>query len=464
MRGDLTLLRRALLAEFGGALLGVALCYLLGLMPLMGDPTAALLSQTRPTLIDLIVAALAGFAGLLALIDQRISPALPGVAIATALNPPIAAIGLCLAVGAFDGAWGAFLLFFANVLAILAVAAVLFLVAGFVTQAEIGSVRGLARRFAAAAVGLAFVTVLLTDHLLNLVATVRARGTIVAVLDEALSHQPNTALVSVDFSRNEGSIDVLSTISTPRVIAPDTVQRIQDDLSRQLGRPVRLFVRSTVTADVSATGSASIRPYLGLNGRVTEARLSPAMRNLQQAEQVAREVAATRPDLVLKDIEMVQFPSGPVVVIAIESPHAPTADEVALFQGPMRERLGEHALRVVLRKTLSEDVTSKGRILFGNAHFSTATRQEDERRSQVERVRTQFEERPNMFAPAVDAVRKGEGWLVRAEVVGPRVPLPAEVRVIEQRIAQSLGEPVTLSVWARTELKVTGEGYMPIGE
>ena len=54
----------------------------------MGEPTAALLSQTRPTLIDLIVAALAGFAGLLALIDQRISPALPGVAIATALNPP----------------------------------------------------------------------------------------------------------------------------------------------------------------------------------------------------------------------------------------------------------------------------------------------------------------------------------------------------------------------------------------
>ena len=111
MRGDLTLLRRALLAEFGGAVLGVALCYLLGLMPLMGDPTAALLSQTRPTLIDLIVAALAGFAGLLALIDQRISPALPGVAIATALNPPIAAIGLCLALGAFDGAWGAFLFF-----------------------------------------------------------------------------------------------------------------------------------------------------------------------------------------------------------------------------------------------------------------------------------------------------------------------------------------------------------------
>ncbi|MFN8643197.1 MAG: DUF389 domain-containing protein [Candidatus Binatia bacterium] len=95
MRGDLRLLRKALLAEVGGAALGVGLCYLLGLLPLMGEPSATLLAQTRPTLIDLFVAALAGFAGVLAMIDERISPALPGVAIATALNPPIAAIGLC---------------------------------------------------------------------------------------------------------------------------------------------------------------------------------------------------------------------------------------------------------------------------------------------------------------------------------------------------------------------------------
>ena len=88
MRGDLGLLRTAIIAEFGGALVGVALTYLLGLVPFWGDPTPSLLAQTNPTLIDLLVAALAGFAGVLAMIDERVSPALPGVAIATALNPP----------------------------------------------------------------------------------------------------------------------------------------------------------------------------------------------------------------------------------------------------------------------------------------------------------------------------------------------------------------------------------------
>src|SRR5207249_2230106 len=186
MRGDLRLLRTAVLAEFGGAAFGAALCFVLGLMPFMLDPTPVLLAQTRPTLIDLFVAALAGFAGGLAMIDERISPALPGVAIATALNPPIAALGLCLAYGAYQGAWGAFLLFFANVLAGLAVAAVLFVAAGFVTRAEIGSLRGLARRFAPAAIGLVVVTALLTNYLVGMVTNIRLRRTITAVLDHEL--------------------------------------------------------------------------------------------------------------------------------------------------------------------------------------------------------------------------------------------------------------------------------------
>src|SRR5512139_1878145 len=173
MRGDLRLLRTALLAEFGGALISIVLVWLMGLLPFWGDPTPSLLAQTKPTLIDLLVAALAGFAGVLAMIDERVSPALPGVAIATALNPPIAAIGLCLACGAYQGAWGAFVLFFANVLAILVVGELLFLASGFVTRAEIGSLRGLARRFAVAIVCLVLVTGLLSSYLHGLMRNLR---------------------------------------------------------------------------------------------------------------------------------------------------------------------------------------------------------------------------------------------------------------------------------------------------
>ena len=88
MRGDFRLLRKALMAEFGGALFGVLLCVLLGLMLFAGELVGGgCHAQTRPTLIDLFVAALAGFGGVLALIDERVSPVLPGVAIATSAQP-----------------------------------------------------------------------------------------------------------------------------------------------------------------------------------------------------------------------------------------------------------------------------------------------------------------------------------------------------------------------------------------
>ena len=220
-RGDLKLLRIALLAEFGGAAIGVALCFLLGLLPFAVEPTPSLLAQTRPTLIDLMVATLAGLAGALAMIDERVSPVLPGVAIATALNPPVAAIGLCLALGAYEGAWGAFLLFFANVLAILAVAGAMFVIAGFVTRAEIGSFGGLVRRFSGAALGLlarrgaahAAISSTMVDDL-------RTERAIRETLDLELAQEPSTALEKIEFDRRRDAVEVLSTVMTPRVIAP----------------------------------------------------------------------------------------------------------------------------------------------------------------------------------------------------------------------------------------------------
>ena len=465
MRGDLRLLRTAFLAEFGGALLSIPLTYLLGTMPFWGDPTPTLLAQTQPTLIDLLVAALAGFAGVLAMIDERVSPALPGVAIATALNPPVAAIGLCLAFGAYRGAWGAFLLFFANVLAILAVAAILFLIAGFVTWAEIGSVRGLARRFAPAAIGLVLVTALLTKYLVSTVENIHTQRAITAVLDQELAHEPSTALSAVNFSRGVDGVDVLAEVRTPHVPAPGRINEMQEALGRRLRQPVRLFMRCTLTKDVTATGSTTLRPYLSLNGKVTTAPISPDMRLLQQAEQVAREVVATRPNIILKDVELVRLATGPVLVVSIETSRPPKPSRIALFEALMRERLGEQSVRVVVRVAESVDITSKGRVLFGEAHFGASSEEATQRQRMVEEaVRANLESLPNTFVTAVDAARRESGWAVRAEVAAPRVLAPTDVHNVEDRTAKTIGESVDLEVRARTDILVTGQRYQAVGD
>lgn len=464
MRGDMRLLRTALMAEFGGALVGVVLTFLLGLMPFWGDPTPSLLAQTQPTLIDLLVAALAGFAGVLAMIDERVSPALPGVAIATALNPPIAAIGLCLAFGAYEGAWGAFILFFANVLAILAVASVLFLVAGFVTWAEIGSARSLARRFAPAAVGLLLVTALLTNYLINAVSNIHTQRAITAVLDHELAREPSTALVAVDFSRGAQEVEVLAEVRTPHVIEPGRVKEIQDVLSLRLEDPVRLFMRCALTKDVTATGSTTLRPYLSLNRKVATAPVSEDMRLLQQAEQVAREVVMTRPDIELKGVELVKLAAGPVIIASIESARPPSSERVALFEKLLRERLSEPNVRVLIRVAESVDISAKGRVLFGEAHFGEAVADElQERRRVEEGVQNNLQSLPDTFVTAIDAVQRDSTWSVRAELVAPRIPTPREVQEVEQKTSKLLGVPVELVLRARTDLLVTGKQFQAIG-
>lgn len=104
IRGEPKLIGRAARAEIGGVVAAVTMKFILGLLLGNIDPTLEMISRTRPNLFDLIVAVLAGFAGAYALVDEKISPALPGVA------RPLANSGLCLALGEVRGGIGSFLL------------------------------------------------------------------------------------------------------------------------------------------------------------------------------------------------------------------------------------------------------------------------------------------------------------------------------------------------------------------
>ena len=179
-------------------------------------------------------------------------------------------------------------------------------------------------------------------------------------------------------------------------------------------------MRCSLTKDVTATGSTNPRSYLGLNGRVTEAPLSPEMRVLQQAEQVAREVAGTRPEIALLDVDLVHAGTTPVLVVSVQTPRSPEPESVARFEALLRERLAEPNLRVVVRRVDSTDVTAKGRILFGASHFGEISAEEAAGRARVEEtIRARIQALPDLFVTAIDAIRAGSGWSVRAD--GPPV-------------------------------------------
>lgn len=84
------------------------------LTPLSGDATPEILARTSPTLLDVFVAFFGGIAGIVSGTRLEKSNAIPGVAIATALLPPICASGFGLANGEWAIFLNSFYLFFIN--------------------------------------------------------------------------------------------------------------------------------------------------------------------------------------------------------------------------------------------------------------------------------------------------------------------------------------------------------------
>ena len=80
----------------------------------LSEVQSELLARTNPTIFDVLIALFGGIAGIVANTRREKSNLLPGVAIATALMPPLCTAGYGLATGNFLFFLGAFYLFFIN--------------------------------------------------------------------------------------------------------------------------------------------------------------------------------------------------------------------------------------------------------------------------------------------------------------------------------------------------------------
>ncbi|MBQ7509777.1 MAG: DUF389 domain-containing protein [Prevotella sp.] len=111
---DLDLLRRAA-KNFGVAtLISVLTAMVYFLITPLSEARSELLARTSPTLYDVLIAFCGGAAGIIALCTRGKGNVIPGVAIATALMPPLCTAGYGLATGHLLYFLGAFYLFFIN--------------------------------------------------------------------------------------------------------------------------------------------------------------------------------------------------------------------------------------------------------------------------------------------------------------------------------------------------------------
>lgn len=125
------LLRKSLITVFLGISLVVLVGFIVGWLHKDQPLTAEILSRTQPTSMDLMIALAGGTAGAYAMVSPHLSVAVVGVAVATALVPPLAASGILFANGELQLGFGALLLAMTNILAIQFTNALVLWVLGF---------------------------------------------------------------------------------------------------------------------------------------------------------------------------------------------------------------------------------------------------------------------------------------------------------------------------------------------
>ena len=251
---NLHLLRRGLLAEVVGALLVLAAGLLIGISTRDLTIGGEILSRTSPNLLDLLIALVGGLAGGFTFVSTGLSGVVVGVAIATALVPPLTTCGILLARQLPNAAAGAFLLFLANFTAIALGATIVFLLAGHRPAAADQSKKVLAPRLVCLALVL-----LLAFHLNGTLRRASAQSIMQSNIRKALAQEvakiPGARLVDVTLVKRDGKTTAWAVARTPQPISPEHVARLNDLASNVAGRDIGLIVRSVITAETTRYGN-----------------------------------------------------------------------------------------------------------------------------------------------------------------------------------------------------------------
>jgi uncharacterized hydrophobic protein (TIGR00271 family) len=219
---DLRLLQRSLLTLSAGTLVVMTTAFIIGLWHSDIPITDEIVARTAPNLMDLMVALAGGAAGAYASTSPRLSAALVGVAIATALVPPLSSASVLIAHGETGMGLGALLLAFTNMVAIqFAFSSVLWLT-GF---RRLSHTAGLSlftflRRNAVSLGILLLLSIVLTASLHRAIARQLFETAVRTTLGQVIDHSTGSHLAEVRFDTVPGSAGRGTTIVRAVVRGP----------------------------------------------------------------------------------------------------------------------------------------------------------------------------------------------------------------------------------------------------
>ncbi len=235
VQGNYPLLKIAGRAIALGYLMALLIGLAAGLIFPIPELTPQLAARGGPTLLDLGVAFLSGLAAAFCLGRPGLLAALPGVAIAAALVPPIATTGVCLALSDLAPARGSALLFATNVVAIILGAAVSLYASGVRGKRGAGSHQKW--------VSYAFLVLLLGTVALAFPLGSGLRSQLTGgipkklpdLVEQQLEEHPGVRLLEITRRREDGQRILVIELAAPRPVSAELVRDLASVARDELG-------------------------------------------------------------------------------------------------------------------------------------------------------------------------------------------------------------------------------------
>ena len=239
------LLRTALKTLVLGVIMIYAIGMIMGFIHFDLPMTNEILARTKPTAIDLMIALAGGAAGAFSAVSPRLSVAVVGVAVATALVPPLVASGILLAHGQFQNSANAFLLAFTNMVAIQVSSSLVLWIAGFRrgSDEEVNSLWGFIKRNSISLIILLILAIYLSLNLMQSVQKQLYETQIKQQIGQNLNIN-NNVIDTVQFDQRENFTIVRTSIRGDTPPTSSEIEKINTQLTKdRKGHPSYLQVR-----------------------------------------------------------------------------------------------------------------------------------------------------------------------------------------------------------------------------
>ncbi len=291
VQGDVRMLATAAEATIQGIALAVLVGVTMTVISPLGEATSEILARTQPNILDLLVALASGAAAGYALSRKEVAAALPGVAIAAALVPPLCVVGFGLATSQLPIAIGASLLFITNLIAIIFSAAIIFVALGF--HPERTERQDVLRRlrFTIGSLGVVFLVLLYSSGvtLSQINRQIRIED---IFADMMFARSAEVRDMTIERVHHGFRMHATVIAYEDHRLTPDQLTQLQTDLSTAVGAPVK--INATIIQ-----GSRKSLDRVTRESRAAELFASLVAPDQAQVEQIVIRSAANRFNLAM---------------------------------------------------------------------------------------------------------------------------------------------------------------------